>query len=218
MENRLCDTSPSSARARERTDCRKITFGSWRLLSTSVNASPTKNATDYANETGSPLAQRAILCLLAVPLPSQAFRIRYSAFMPRSQCRSFASPRHHRERRVLNCRSFSAAMRRYSAGEHVPWTIIRFRRAIVSHDAAITSATINESGRLRRELRFAIRATAVREGREVAIRPPGSSLCRRPAIKRFQRSESENRYLSSQTSSIRQPLKMLLTIRVSPLT
>jgi len=38
----------------------------------------------------------------------------------------------------------------------VPWAIITLRRAMVSHDAAINSATINASGRFRRELSFAI--------------------------------------------------------------
>jgi len=54
--------------------------------------------------------------------------------------------------------TFSAAMRWYSAGEHVPWAIIRLLRAIASHDAVINSATISDRGRLRRELRFAISA------------------------------------------------------------
>jgi len=52
--------------------------------------------------------------------------------------------------------AFSVHMRRYSAEEHVPWTIIRLRRAIVSHDASINSASISGSGRLRREVSFAM--------------------------------------------------------------
>ena len=47
-------------------------------------------------------------------------------------------------------------MRWYSAGEHVPRTIIRLRRAMVSHDAIINSAAISGSERLRRELSFAM--------------------------------------------------------------
>jgi hypothetical protein len=51
-------------------------------------------------------------------------------------------------------------MRRYSAGEHLPWRIIRLRRAIVSHDAIINSAVICGS-----------------EGRtQVAMRPPLSTI------------------------------------------
>jgi len=45
-------------------------------------------------------------------------------------------------------------MRRYSAGEQVPCTIIRLRRAIVSHDAIINSAISNGSGRERRDVSF----------------------------------------------------------------
>src|SRR5690349_6548426 len=52
--------------------------------------------------------------------------------------------------------AFSIAIRRYSAGEHVPLAIMTLRRAIVSHDAIINSATIRGSGRLRRELSFAM--------------------------------------------------------------
>ena len=58
--------------------------------------------------------------------------------------------------------TFSVAMRWYSAGEHVPWTIIRLRRAIVSHDATINSAAISGSARLRREVSFAMIARADR--------------------------------------------------------
>jgi hypothetical protein len=38
--------------------------------------------------------------------------------------------------------AFSAAMRRYSAGLHLPWAIIRVRRKIVSHDAAASRVII----------------------------------------------------------------------------
>src|SRR6516164_499832 len=87
---------------------------------------------------------------------------------------------------------------------------MRLRRAIVSHDAIINSAAISGSGRLRREPSFAI--GHLYEGRpqlamrQVAVNPTNLKVTARTG------------YLSSQTSSMRQPLKMLLTIRVSPLT
>lgn len=58
---------------------------------------------------------------------------------------------------IADCRSaaaFSIAMRRYSAGEQVPCTIIRLRREIVSHDAIINSAITSGSGRERRDESF----------------------------------------------------------------
>lgn len=58
---------------------------------------------------------------------------------------------------IADCRSaaaFSIAMRRYSAGEQVPCAIIRLRRAIVSHDAIISSAITSGSGRERRDVSF----------------------------------------------------------------
>ena len=43
---------------------------------------------------------------------------------------------------VCMAATFSAAMRRYSAAAHVPRTIIRVRRMIVSHDAIVSRAII----------------------------------------------------------------------------
>jgi hypothetical protein len=43
---------------------------------------------------------------------------------------------------ICTAATFSAVMRRYSAGVHVPWAIIRVRRKIVSQDATVSRAII----------------------------------------------------------------------------
>src|SRR5215469_10019578 len=84
------------------------------------------------------------------------------------------------------------------------------RRAIVSHDATINSAAISGTGRLRRELSFGIghrpEGRSPLAMRQVAVNPTNLKVT------------AKTGYVSRQTSSMRQPLKMLLTIRVSPLT
>lgn len=57
----------------------------------------------------------------------------------------------------------------------MPWSIIRLRRAIVSHDAIINSATISGSGRLRRELSFAM-AHRCGGRAQLAMRGPAVNL------------------------------------------
>jgi hypothetical protein len=52
--------------------------------------------------------------------------------------------------------ALSIVMRRYSECEHLPWAIIRLRRAIVSHDAIINSVNISGSARWRRRMSFAM--------------------------------------------------------------
>ena len=79
---------------------------------------------------------------------------------------------------IADCRSaaaFSIAMRRYSAGEQVPCTIIRLRRAIVSHDAIINSAITSGSGRERRDVSFfMVQGTNSDEPCAVKRKPPVS--------------------------------------------
>jgi hypothetical protein len=58
-----------------------------------------------------------------------------------------------------NAAAFSDVMRWYSAAEHVPWTIIRLRSAIVSHDAIINSVIISGRARLRRRVSFFMTGT-----------------------------------------------------------
>lgn len=84
--------------------------------------------------------------------------------MPWRQRLSFAPPTITAKADSCIAAAFSIAIRRYSAGEHVPLAIIRLRRAIVSHDAIINSATIRGSGRLRRELSFAMIHPCEQEG------------------------------------------------------
>jgi len=73
-----------------------------------------------------------------------------------------------------NAAAFSVTMRRYSVGVQLPRAIIEFRRAIVSHEAAINSTIISgNGGRRRRASLFILGQLA---GGQDSVKPTGVQL------------------------------------------